>query len=830
MMFRTLLSAVLALVVLAGAVPALAANPERFPPALMAAFDEAKASMMGDPAETLRHVEQAEAMASRLSDPRQRRLALATAAWLSAEAHLRRNETEAAKPLLERAIRLIEPLGGDIKLRGNLLLSRGALFMQEDQAAEALGDFQNAYRVFQRVGDRRGQAMALQNIGVLYSAANDEARAERYYRQANEVYDGDPALSLSLHNRRGNVLLVLERYAEAEAEYRQALNIARQLDSPMLEARVLGNLARTQVEAGELDAAEQTLARGFALARGPGAQGFRQQLLATASRVALDRGDLPRARSLITQAFDGVDLMRTTLAFREAHLFAYMIYARLGDSAHALAHLEALQRLTTEASKVATTTSAALMAARFDYANQELRIANLKAEELRRNVAYERSRARLERMIFLAIAGATAVVIALLSFGVVVLRRSRNEVRAANADLAETNRQLEKALAAKTEFLATTSHEIRTPLNGILGMTQVMLADPRMEPAMRDRINLVHGAGLTMRALVDDILDVAKMETGNLTVEPVPMDLRATLNDVARMWEEQAKAKGIAFHLDIARAPHWIVSDAGRLRQVVFNLLSNALKFTLEGSVTLRAWSTEPDAEGDSPRLCLSVSDTGIGIPADKLETIFESFKQADTSTTRRFGGTGLGLAICRNLAHALGGGITVESVPDKGSTFTVELPLELAENQGAPENADEEEGRGLLIVDRNPIARSMMRTLLEPHFPDTRFAADAEEARAAMEGKGVEVVLVDEAALGKDADRDARARALAGDVAAHHARGLLLCSAENAAALKEILAGSAFQILVKPVKGDALVDAIVAMASRKGDRGNASKLVSNAA
>jgi signal transduction histidine kinase len=146
---------------------------------------------------------------------------------------------------------------------------------------------------------------------------------------------------------------------------------------------------------------------------------------------------------------------------------------------------------------------------------------------------------------------------------------------------------------------------------------------------------------------------------------------------VTRLWEEQARGKGLIFRLELSHAPGWVVSDAARLRQIVFNLLSNAIKFTERGAVTLRAVA---EGEGEARRLRLVVTDTGIGIPTDKFEEVFESFRQVDAGTTRQFGGTGLGLTICRNLARALGGEISVDSVEGEGTSFTVDLPLVVAE------------------------------------------------------------------------------------------------------------------------------------------------------
>jgi CheY-like chemotaxis protein/anti-sigma regulatory factor (Ser/Thr protein kinase) len=325
-----------------------------------------------------------------------------------------------------------------------------------------------------------------------------------------------------------------------------------------------------------------------------------------------------------------------------------------------------------------------------------------------------------------------------------MIRRSRDQVRAANADLAVTNSALSKALAAKTEFLATTSHEIRTPLNGILGMTQVMLTDRSLAPATRDRLTVVHGAGMTMRALVDDILDVAKMETGNLGLEVAPFDLRTMLEEASRMWAEQASAKGLTFKIELDQCPGRVEGDVARVRQIVFNLLSNACKFTSQGSVTL-------SAEAGDTGVLIRVADTGIGIAPEQHQAVFESFRQADASTTRQFGGTGLGLSICRNLARAMDGEVTLASKPGEGSTFTVALPLPAATS--APVCAAPSEGGAILVIDRNPIVRAMMRTLLTPHAAKVVFAGTAAEAAECLAAGGIARVLIDDATARADAD-----------------------------------------------------------------------------
>lgn len=745
-------------------------------------------------------------------------MAVATALWLQSEAYIRLGNSDAAAPRIERGIALIRDVRQPLKLRADLYMARAGVLTERMQAARALSMLQAAHRIFGALGERRSQSMALQNIAILYWRAEDLPRAARYFQQAADTYAGDPGLSLFLHNNRGNVLLKMKRYADAGREYRTALTISRQMPGLPMQVELMANVAMTSISLRQFAAADTLLAQAVRIARrGSDDEGLRT-VLGVAAESAFRQGNMRRALGDIKAVFYGVDLGATGPALRDAHDVAYGIYRRLGDDRIALQHLEAVQRLDRESSKVAISTSSALMAARFDYANQELRIANLKAEELRRS-------AQFQRTLFLSLGGATLVVIVLLSVGIVTLRRSRNQVRAANRDLASTNVALEKALKAKTEFLATTSHEIRTPLNGILGMTQVMLRDPKLAEDLRDRVGIIHDAGTTMRSLVDDILDMAKMETGNLTVEMVPLDLPAALRDVTRMWEEQARAKGLDFRLDVARAPAWIESDPGRLRQIVFNLLSNAIKFTDAGGITVRVETAGAD---DARRIRLSIVDTGIGIPEEKREEIFESFKQVDAGTTRKYGGTGLGLAICRNLARAMGGDVGIDGAEGVGSTFVVDLPLVLAE---APDVPAVEAGEGtLLILDRNPIARSMLKTLFEPKVARLLFVATPEEAKAALESEAVTVMLADEATLKAGGPDSVAILAELIVTAKQHCTKSAVLWAKPDAEITEVLNATGVSALIaKPVAGPALVEALLTLVQKNANP-RESALVSRAA
>jgi signal transduction histidine kinase/HPt (histidine-containing phosphotransfer) domain-containing protein/ActR/RegA family two-component response regulator len=313
--------------------------------------------------------------------------------------------------------------------------------------------------------------------------------------------------------------------------------------------------------------------------------------------------------------------------------------------------------------------------------------------------------------------------------------------------LSEARDAAEAAAQARSEFLAVMSHEIRTPLNGVIGVAD-LLAGMKLDATQLEYVRLIRESGSHLLDLINDILDFSRLEASRMQLEAVEFEPNAMMRDVAGLFQAQASAKGLSLSVQTAE-PRQVIGDPGRLRQVLLNLFSNAVKFTSQGGVTLTL-EQEP-AEDGRVTLRFRVADTGIGIAPEALGRIFDEFTQVDGSISRRFGGSGLGLAICRRLTELMGGTIAAESQPGSGSVFRFEVPLPCAEGvpvpETAPEAVNEPDPAGVLrvlVAEDNPTNRLVAVRLLERlgHQADT--VGNGAEAVAALGLTAYDVVLMD--------------------------------------------------------------------------------------
>jgi signal transduction histidine kinase/ActR/RegA family two-component response regulator len=312
--------------------------------------------------------------------------------------------------------------------------------------------------------------------------------------------------------------------------------------------------------------------------------------------------------------------------------------------------------------------------------------------------------------------------------------------------LRDARSKADAASAAKSDFLAVVSHEIRTPMNAVISAAN-LLRRTRLDAEQREHVMMLLDAGDVLVGLLNDVLDFSKIEAGKMQFETAPMDVRARLTALQRLWEPKAEANDVRLRFEVGDdTPASVLTDALRLQQILFNLLSNAVKFTRDGEVVVAV-----DWDAATSRLSMRVTDTGCGIPADRLAHIFDSFEQADVGTTRRFGGTGLGLAISRRLAELMGGELSVTSVVDQGSTFTVSLPVEPVEPVASDldkarrvADAGALKGRRILAADDHAVNRRILSLLLEPHGCLLTLVENGAEAVEACRDQVFDAILMD--------------------------------------------------------------------------------------
>lgn len=587
------------------------------------------------------------------------------------------------------------------------------------EARRRLGNTTGSMEAYQRAIlrsegiDASAEAAGYNGLGLLLSDAGKFAESDHPFRQAHRLWKQDDN-RVGVNSSLCNLAIAGTRSGRMEEGLgyaREAVAGFRQLQMPMQLGQTMAIYARGLYESKRFAEALAVCDEAVAVLQAAGAKVYLLTSLQVRSMTRHALGDLPGALSDLEEGYaKAVQFGERGKQLAIARELSDL-HKSAQDPAAALKYLEIAFRLSNEERNERASARLAELEKQYQSERQQKEIAQLKQRETEQSLELQSrvEKQRLLRIGFVAALAAAAVMLMIF----LRLRRAHALLAVTNEKLAHSQAEALAANRAKGDFLATMSHEIRTPMNGVLGMSQ-LLAGTQLTKEQEEYVKTIRASGDVLLTLINDILDFSKIEAGKLELEQTPFDLVELLEQAVGIVAPRAEAKNLEVVLVAPmNTPRAVRGDANRLKQVIINLVGNAVKFTERGEVVITVWPG--DVVEQSQDLRFEVKDTGIGISATAAQKLFQPFTQADSSTTRRYGGTGLGLAICRQLITLMGGEIGVESQEGHGSTFwfTLRLPLE-ASHAPSPTATPGLQGRRALIVEDHATTAAALRRRLE--------------------------------------------------------------------------------------------------------------------
>jgi len=677
---------------------------------------------------------------------------------------------------------------GDFYYQGEAYFLKGQSQSNNENFFEALSNYKNALKLFLDINDKRKISSVLLNIGVVYYQNDRYPQALSYWKRSLAVCDEVGGnISSSVLNNIGLIYKIQGEYSKALEFYNRSLAMFEEEMSKLGISITLSNIGETYAKQCNYDMAMKYLNQSLTVAEE--IENYDRITVALANigdvysqqgyytkaidyyNQSLDIGKEKKTNWAVTKSFLGIGsvynhLNKGELAIewckkglivaeerhsvrnqRSACKCLYDAYKKLGNVDHSLKYLERYLTLDDSLQNEETT--------------RELQHMEFSRQILADSLAYVESKYQLEmahqvelnkkdraRNIFIV----SGVIILLIAGG---LWSRIHFIRKANARLKIEKDRAEQSEQFKQQFLANMSHEIRTPMNAIMGMTDIILRrNPKTEQLTY--LNAIKESSNSLLLIINDILDLSKIEAGKVEFEHIQFSLDHILSNVKTIMGLRAEEKSLILKVEKSEdVPDLLFGDPNRLFQVLINLVGNAIKFTEKGKICVKV-ETVDDIIGTYKMIRFTIEDTGIGVDQDRLDRIFRAFEQAYSDTLRKYGGTGLGLAISKELVEMQGGQISAESEKDKGSKFSFELPLMVDEtiSEKLAESDTEEmtnisgklKGTSILLVEDNEFNIMVAKEELEDAIPDVKVivAKNGKVAIDILEQEEIEIVLMD--------------------------------------------------------------------------------------